>query len=162
MIEPSLPIYDALHDQINQDIENLLTATGVRFCMLVDRKGFVLAHKEALWAPRPPALDGVASLIASNASATGALATLLGETTFSEQIHQGEKGTLYIESVGNAALLTLIFDTQVPIGKVKVYAKKTITQILARLEASQPLPKPTFDQTFTDKTTTLLNELMGS
>ena len=161
MIEPSLPIYDALHDAIEKDIEDLLNATGVRYCMLVDRKGFVLSHKEALWAPRPPALDSVASLVASNAAATGALANMLGETTFSEQIHQGENGVLYIESVGHSALLTLIFDTKVPIGRVKVYVQKTITLLVAKLEAIEKVPKPTLDQNFSDEASSLLDELMG-
>ena len=161
MIEPSLPIYDALHDKIEQGLEDLLNATGIRYCMLVDRKGFVLSHKEALWAPRPPALDSVASLVASNAAATGALANMLGETTFSEQIHQGENGVLYIESVGHSALLTLIFDTTVPIGRVKVYVKKTITLINAKLEELEKVPKPKLDQSFSDSASTLLDELMG-
>ena len=161
MIEPSLPIYDDLHDKIEQDLEDLLNATGIRYCILVDRKGFVLSHKEALWAPRPPALDSVASLVASNAAATGALANMLGETTFSEQIHQGENGVLYIESVGHSALLTLIFDSTVPIGRVKVYVKKTITLINAKLEELEKVPKPKLDQSFSDSASTLLDELMG-
>jgi predicted regulator of Ras-like GTPase activity (Roadblock/LC7/MglB family) len=161
MIEPSLPIYDKLHDQIEQDIEDLMNATGIRYCMLVDRKGFVLSHKEALWAPRPPALDSIASLVASNAAATTALAGLLGETTFSEQIHQGENGILYIESVGHHAILTLIFDTKVPIGRVKVYVKKTITLLNTRLEILNQIPRPKLDQNFNDTANTLLDELMG-
>jgi predicted regulator of Ras-like GTPase activity (Roadblock/LC7/MglB family) len=143
------------------EIEDLMNATGIRYCMLIDRKGFVLSHKEALWAPRPPALDSIASLVASNASATGALAGLLGETTFSEQIHQGENGVLYIESVGHHAILALIFDTKVPIGRVKVYVKKTITLLNTRLEVLNQVPRPKLDQTFNDTANTLLDELMG-
>ena len=161
MIEPSLPIYGDLFESIEQHLDELLAATGVRYCMLVDRKGFVLSHKEALWAPRPPALDSVASLVASNAAATGALANMLGESTFSEQVHQGEQGVLYIESVGHSALLTLIFDSTVPLGRVKVYAKKTINLIAQTLEEIENAPKPTLDQAFSDSASALLDDLMG-
>jgi predicted regulator of Ras-like GTPase activity (Roadblock/LC7/MglB family) len=139
----------------------MLNATSIPYCMLVNRQGFVLPHKEALWAPRPPALDSVASLVASNAAATGALANMLGEATFSEQIHQGENGVLYIESVGHSALLTTIFDSTVPIGRVKVYVKKTITLLVAKLDAIEKIPKPKLDQNFSDEASSLLDDLMG-
>ena len=90
-----------------------------------------------------------------------ALAGLLGEATFSEQIHQGEKGVLYIESVGSLAMLVLIFDTSVPIGRVKVYVKKTSAGLLAVLEKSVAPASPTFGPTFSDKAEALLGELLG-
>ena len=161
MIEPSLALYGELFEQVEQHLDELLAATGVRYCLLVDRKGFVLSHKEALWAPRPPALDSIATLVASNAAATGALANMLGESTFSEQIHQGEKGVLYVESVGASALLTLIFDSSVPLGRVKVYAKKTINAVAGLLQVIQDAPPVAFDQNFSVSANALLDDLLG-
>ncbi len=161
MIEPSLALYGEIFEKVEQHLDELLAATGVRYCLLVDRKGFVLSHKEALWAPRPPALDSDATLVAGNAAATGALANMLGESTFSEQIHQGEKGVLYVESVGDSALLTLIFDSSVPLGRVKVYAKKTITVITGLLKTLQDVPPVSFDQSFSVSASALLDDLLG-
>ncbi|GGR12339.1 gliding motility protein [Deinococcus ruber] len=161
MIEPSLALYGELFEQVEQHLDELLAATGVRYCLLVDRKGFVLSHKEALWAPRPPALDSIATLVASNAAATGALANMLGESTFSEQIHQGEQGVLYVESVGSNALLTMIFDSSVPIGRVKVYAKKTIAAVSGLLQTLQDAPPVAFDQNFSVSANALLDDLLG-
>ena len=48
MIEPSLALYGDAFDQVEQQLLDLLNATGVRYCLMVDRKGFVLSHKEAL------------------------------------------------------------------------------------------------------------------
>ena len=146
---------------MDQHLEELLTATGVRYCLLVDRKGFVLSHKEALWAPRPPALDSVATLVASNAAATAALANMLGERTFSEQTHQGENGTLYVESVGTEALLTLIFDGSVPLGRVRVHTKKTITRVADILRELQDAPPVQFGDDFSTGATALLDDLFG-
>ncbi|PYE54229.1 roadblock/LC7 domain-containing protein [Deinococcus yavapaiensis] len=161
MIEPSLALYGEAFDRVEQLLTDLLTATGVRYCLMVDRKGFVLSHKEALWAPRPPALDSIATLVAGNAAATGALAGMLGERTFSEQIHQGEKGVLYVESVLDKALLVLIFDSSVPLGKVKLYTKKTISQLSDILSEVGDAPKIEFDKGFSDSAGALLDDLFG-
>lgn len=161
MIEPSLALYGESFEQVEQLLFDLLGATGVRYCLLVDRKGFVLSHKEALWAPRPPALDSVATLVAGNAAATGALAGMLGERTFSEQIHQGENGVLYVESVADKALLVLIFDSSVPLGKVKLYAKKTILLLTEVLNSVGDAPPVEFDRGFSDSAGALLDDLFG-
>ena len=161
MIEPSLALYGEAFARVDQQLEELLEQTGVRYCLLVDRKGFVLSHKEALWAPRPPALDSVATLVASNAAATGALANMLGERTFSEQTHQGENGTLYVESVGGDALLTLIFDSSVALGKVKVYARKSIEKMAVILEEISDLPEPQLGNDFSAGAAALLDDLLG-
>lgn len=161
MIEPSLTLYGEAYSRVDQHLEELLEQTGVRYCLLVDRKGFVLSHKEALWAPRPPALDSVATLVASNAAATSALANMLGERTFSEQTHQGENGTLYVESVGSDALLTLIFDSSVALGKVKVYTRKSIDKIVPILDEIKAMPQPTLGENFSDGASALLDDLLG-
>lgn len=161
MIEPSLDLYGDAFARVDQHLEELLAATGVRYCLLVDRKGFVLSHKEALWAPRPPALDSVATLVASNAAATAALANMLGERTFSEQTHQGENGTLYVESVGDQALLTLIFDSSVALGKVKVYARKTIPKVGEILDELADAPQPELGDDFSKGASALLDDLLG-
>lgn len=161
MIEPSLDLYGDAFARVDQHIQDLLDTTGVRYGLLVDRKGFVLSHKEALWAPRPPALDSVATLVASNAAATAALANMLGEHTFSEQIHQGENGTLYVESVGTDALLTLIFDASVALGKVKLYAKKTVAQIASILDELKDVPPVQLGEDFNQGANALLDDLLG-
>ena len=161
MIEPSLALYGEAFEAVEGHLDQLLGATGVRYCLLVDRKGFVLSHKEALWAPRPPALDSVATLVAGNAAATAALAGMLGERTFSEQIHQGEKGVLYVESILDKALLVLIFDASVPLGKVKLYAKKAVAQLADILANVSDAPNVEFDRGFSDSAGALLDDLFG-
>ena len=74
MVEPSLVLYGAPYERAVEVLEETLRETGARYALLIDRKGFVLAHKEALWAPKPPPLDPLATLVASNAAATQALA----------------------------------------------------------------------------------------
>jgi predicted regulator of Ras-like GTPase activity (Roadblock/LC7/MglB family) len=140
MIEPSIALYGESFNKVTASLDDLLNKAHVRYAMLVDRKGFVLAHKEALWAPKPPALDSIATLIAGNAAATSALAKLLGERRFNELVHQGERIGLYVEEIQTEALLVVIFDETAPIGRVKLYAKTAIREISEIIENLEPMP----------------------
>lgn len=153
--------YAQVFEQVNDVMSRLMDDTGVRYGLLLDRKGFVQVHKEAHWAPRPPALDSMATLVASNAAATAALAEMLGEQTFSEQVHHGSNGSLYIETVGEEYLLTLIFDGSVSIGKVKVNAKKAVMQMNTHLKVLKTLPGLQLGDDFQQSTARLLDDLLG-
>jgi predicted regulator of Ras-like GTPase activity (Roadblock/LC7/MglB family) len=161
MIEPSIALYGEAFNKVNALLDELLQKAHVRYVMLVDRKGFVLAHREALWAAKPPALDSIATLIAGNAAATSALAKLLGERRFNELVHQGERVGLYVEEVSNEALMVVIFDETAPIGRVKLYAKKTIEEVVKLLESLGPLemPEMNFGADFTSSANALLDDL---
>lgn len=161
MIEPSLALYGEAFSRVNDLLEGLLRRSHARYAMLVDRKGFVLAHREALWAPRPPALDSIATLIAGNAAATSALAKLLGEGRFNELVHQGDHVGLYVEEVGAEALLAVIFDETAPIGRVKLFAKKVIEDVTAVVEQAGPAESVSFGTDFVSGAGALLDDLFG-
>ncbi len=166
MIEPSIALFGASFEEASRALDELLEATGAQYALLVDRKGFVLAHREALWAPRPPALDSLATLVAGNAAATKALAELLGEKRFSEIVHQGEKQGIYVEEVNDLALLVIIFDNNAPVGKIKLYGKRAagkldhITQ-RARVEAGPSRAELGLDTEYRDSASALLDDLFG-
>ncbi|WP_018112226.1 roadblock/LC7 domain-containing protein [Thermus igniterrae] len=163
MVEPSLVLYGALYERAMEVLEETLRETGARYGLLIDRKGFVLAHKEALWAPKPPPLDSLATLVAGNAAATQALAKLLGEVRFQELVHQGERMGLYVDEAGEHALLLLVFDENAPLGKVKLYGKRA-AEALARLaeEALANPPKLSLDTQYREEAKALLDELFGN
>jgi len=163
MVEPSLVLYGALYERALGLLEETLRETGARYALLIDRKGFVLAHKEALWAPKPPPLDSLATLVAGNAAATQALAKLLGEARFQELVHQGERMGLYVDEAGEHALLLLVFDENAPLGKVKLYGKRA-AEALAKIaeEAMANPPKLHLDTEYREGAKALLDELFGN
>jgi predicted regulator of Ras-like GTPase activity (Roadblock/LC7/MglB family) len=135
----------------------------VRYVLLVDRKGFVLAHREALWAPRPPALDSIATLVAGNAAATQALANLLGEPKFNELVKQGEKQGLYVEEVNDLTLLVMIFDTDTPIGRVKLFGKKAAAELDEITRSAVVMPRELgIDKDFHESADAMLDDLFGN
>uniref|UniRef100_A0A831XHL3 Roadblock/LC7 domain-containing protein n=1 Tax=Thermus islandicus TaxID=540988 RepID=A0A831XHL3_9DEIN len=163
MVEPSLVLYGALYERALDLLEDTLRETGARYALLIDRKGFVLAHKEALWAPKPPPLDSLATLVAGNAAATQALAKLLGEVRFQEVVHQGERMGLYVDEAGEHALLVLVFDEDAPLGKVKLYGKRAAEGLagIAQEALAHP-PKLTLDTEYREGANALLDELFGN
>ena len=161
MVEPSLVLYGAPYERAVEVLEETLRETGARYALLIDRKGFVLAHKEALWAPKPPPLDTLATLVASNAAATQALAKLLGEARFQEEVHQGERMGLYVDEAGEHALLVLVFDETAPLGKVKLHGERA-AEALARIaeEALANPPRLALDTEYREGAEALLDDLL--
>jgi len=163
MIEPTVALYGDAFNRAASVLEELIDQAQVRYVLLVDRKGFVLAHREALWAPRPPALDSIATLVAGNAAATQALANLLGEPKFNELVKQGEKQGLYVEEVNDLTLLVMIFDTDTPIGRVKLFGKKAASELDEITRSAVVMPRELgIDKDFRESADAMLDDLFGN
>ena len=163
MIEPTVALYGDAFNRAAAVLEELIDQAQVRYVLLVDRKGFVLAHREALWAPRPPALDSIATLVAGNAAATQALANLLGEPKFNELVKQGEKQGLYVEEVNDLTLLVMIFDTDTPIGRVKLFGKKAAQSLDEITRNAVVMPRELgIDKDFQESADAMLDDLFGN
>lgn len=104
MVEPAIALFGGAYEKASRVLEELLRECGAHYALLLDRKGSVLVHREALWASRPPELDSLATLVAGNAAATQALVKMLGEPCFNELLHQGSTHGMYAEEVGKSGL----------------------------------------------------------
>jgi predicted regulator of Ras-like GTPase activity (Roadblock/LC7/MglB family) len=160
MLEPSLDLYGATFEKVDVVLSDLLVKSHARYALIVDRTGFVLMHQRAVWAPKPPSLDSLATLIASNYSANAAIAKLFGEDGFKETVQQGADVGTYLEELGEKALLVTVFDGTAPLGKVKLFTKKAVAEIRFLLEGVDE-PRPTFepDQAWSDDAGALLDGL---
>jgi predicted regulator of Ras-like GTPase activity (Roadblock/LC7/MglB family) len=162
MLEPSLDLYGESYERVDSLLGELLERSQARYALVIDRKGFVLLHRRAVWAPAPPSLDSLATLIASNYSANAAIAQLFGQKGFKEMVQQGEEVSTYIEHLGEDALLVTVFDASATLGRVKVFTKKAselIRHVIA--EDHGEAPELNFDQAWTDATDALLDGLFG-
>ena len=63
--------------------------------------------------------------------------------------------------MGDSALLTLIFDVSVPLGRVKVHTKKSIAQVALILEELADAPPVQFSDDFSSGANALLDDLFG-
>jgi predicted regulator of Ras-like GTPase activity (Roadblock/LC7/MglB family) len=162
MIEPAIALYGPSYQKALRALEGLIEASGIRWAMLLDRQGFVLAHKEALWAPQPPGLDSLATLLAGSAAATQALAKLLGEARFREFLQQGENLSIYVQEVGELAFLVSVFDASAPLGRVKVHAERVAQELEAITKEAKVEPtRGGIDTEYCEQANALLDELFG-
>ncbi len=162
MLEPSLDLYGQTFDQVDNLLKDLIARSHVRYAMIIDLKGFVLMHARALWAPSPPSLDSLATLIASNYSANTAIANLFGESGFKEMVQQGDQVGTYIEELGDKALLVSIFDRTAALGRVKLITKRTAEEIRMVLDAnSDSAPAFTFGDDWSSDADALLDGFFG-
>ena len=162
MLEPSLELYGETYDQVDVILSELLTKSRARYALIIDLKGFVLMHSRALWAPKPPSLDSLATLVASNYSANAAIAKLLGEPGFRETVQQGEEIGTYLEELGDEALLVTIFDSSAALGKVKLLTKRAVEEIRKAISSSTAeAPTLTFDASWSDSTDALFDGLFS-
>jgi predicted regulator of Ras-like GTPase activity (Roadblock/LC7/MglB family) len=164
MLEPSLALYGETFDKVDALLGDLLTKSHARYALIIDLKGFVLAHQKALWASKPPSLDSLATLVASNYSANLAIAKLFGENGFKEMVQQGDDIGLYAQELAETALLITVFDTSSALGRVKLFSKKAVEAIQQALSEgkNEPVPVVTFDNDWRDSTQALLDGLFGS
>lgn len=163
MLEPSLDLYGGAHQRVGGLLEELLAKSRARYALVVDRKGFVLVHRRAVWAPKPPSLDSLATLVASNHSANAAIAQLFGDDGFTEMVHQGHQVGTVLDELGNDALLLVVFDQNAQLGKVKVYTKSAaeqIREVLGELDRGGA-PRLDLDEAWSESTDALLDSLFG-
>lgn len=161
MLEPSLELYGEAYTKVDALLSELLARSHARYAMIVDLKGFVLMHARALWAPKPPSLDSLATLVASNYSANEAIAKLLGERGFREMAQQGYEVGTYVEELGDKALLVTIFDKSSTLGRVKLYSKKAVEEICLVLSHSGDRPELSLGEDWQTSTSALLDNLFG-
>lgn len=162
MLEPSLDLYGETFDQVDALLADLLVKSHARYALVVDRNGFVLAHRRAVWAPKPPSLDSLATLIASNHSANVAIAQLFGEAGFQEIVQQGNEVGTYVEELGPSALLVTVFDGTAAIGKVKLFTKQTVERVRTLLSNDQgPAPSLDLDEAWSDDAVARFDGLFG-
>jgi predicted regulator of Ras-like GTPase activity (Roadblock/LC7/MglB family) len=163
MLEPSLELYGEAFDQVDAILTELLSKAHARYAMIIDLKGFVLMHARALWAPKPPSLDSLATLVASNYSANTAIAKLLGEDGFKEMVQQGDEVGTYVEELEERALLVTVFDSSAALGRVKLFTKRAAEEIRTVLaNHTGEAPKLAFDAEWEGTTSALLDGLLGT
>jgi len=130
-MKPGLGI-ESLQPEDLRRLDRLLDAfvreTGVRCAVLMDRAGRLLTTAGAI-----DGLDSVsfATLAAADFSASGELASLLGEAEFTALYHHGADRSLYLAMVGRQGLLAAIFDDSTALGLIRLQLRELAASFAA-------------------------------
>lgn len=105
-----------------EDIENALnedlTATGVDCLMLVDTAGNVLSSCARDYCNYD--VSSFAALAAGNYATVDSMAQIVGEQEISQLFHRGEKISIHFSKVTDELLLITIFDKELSLGFVRL------------------------------------------
>ena len=132
MFNSSVVVFEDELKRINEALEDLLTQSMAKCALLIDSIGHLITSQGDVSRIDTTAL---ASLAAGNFAATKALASLLGESGFSLLFHQGEKENIHLSNISNRTILVVVFDSSVPIGRIRLFVKRAIDKLTQLFES---------------------------
>jgi predicted regulator of Ras-like GTPase activity (Roadblock/LC7/MglB family) len=89
--------------------------------MLINRDGRIITHQGSL---KKVDVQSLAALVAGATASTLAIANLVGESEFSAMFHQGRERNIYIDAIDENTYLSVVFDEQTNIDRVKVFIRQ--------------------------------------
>ena len=119
-------------DRLNTVLAPLVTKSKLLLAVLINRDGRVLTHQGNLGQVD---IVSLAALVAGNTASTLAIANLVGEAEFSAMYHQGKDKNIYIDSIDDNTFLSVVFDDQTNIDRVKVFIRQFERQLKEALRA---------------------------
>ncbi|MBN4050195.1 roadblock/LC7 domain-containing protein [Desulfobulbus sp. AH-315-M07] len=124
-------IYESEFKEIQAAIGKLVQLAKARVVFVVDKNGQLIASEGDV-----DQLDttSLASLTAGNIAATGGIAKLLREQEFATQFHEGKNAQIFMQLVGNRAILVVIFGVESSVGLVKLRVRQTMKELLVVFE----------------------------
>jgi len=113
-------------DRLNTVLAPLVTKAKLLLAVLINRDGRVLTHQGNLGQVD---IVSLAALVAGNTASTLAIANLVGEAEFEAMYHQGKDKNIYIDSLDENTFLSVVFDDQTNIDRVKVFIRQFERQL---------------------------------
>jgi predicted regulator of Ras-like GTPase activity (Roadblock/LC7/MglB family) len=119
-------------ERLNAVLAPLVAKSKLLLAVLINRDGRVLTHQGNL---EQVDIVSLAALVAGNTASTLAIANLVGETEFSTMYHQGKDKNIYIDAIDDNTFLSVVFDDQTNIDRVKVFVRQFERQLKEALHA---------------------------
>jgi len=121
-------------DPILDTLEGLIKTSEATTALLITKDGAVMSV-----AGDTSYLDttAMAALVAGMFSATREVARMVGERQFSILLQQGENRHIHIGLTATTAMLVVVFEEYMRIGKVRFEARKTSEKLASMLASSR-------------------------
>jgi predicted regulator of Ras-like GTPase activity (Roadblock/LC7/MglB family) len=113
-------------ERLNAVLGPLVAKAKLLLAVCINRDGRVLTHQGSL---EHVDIVSLAALVAGNTASTLAIANLVGETEFSTMYHQGKDKNIYIDAIDENTFLSVVFDDQTNIDRVKVFIRQFERQL---------------------------------
>ncbi len=130
--EKRLSLYKDDLDQINSTLKEFISLSDANCTLLIDKDGYMVTKAGSL---ADIDMQGVATLVAGSFATARTMARLLGENEFCLLFHEGKKGNIQINLVGDRCFLASAFDTRTTVGMVRLYAKEAAEKLVRILDS---------------------------
>ena len=115
-------------------LRELLTQTDATTALIIDKGGFLITSSGD---SRQFDLTTIAALASGAFMANQTIANLVHETNFNSVYQQGQKYSMFVITVDEYCLLTVIFKAQVSVGVVKYFSMPAAKLIAEQLQIAQ-------------------------
>ena len=137
MLPKPIDLSEQQLEDMDRCLEHLLWETDARCVLLADITGQLIS---VLGDTEQMNTAVLSALAAGEIAATKEMAGLVGEQArFRMVLHEGDRSSVYLSEVGQEMLLITVFDTQTPIGMVRLFTKEIVTD-LAEIVSRPPSP----------------------
>jgi predicted regulator of Ras-like GTPase activity (Roadblock/LC7/MglB family) len=134
-------------EEIEACLDELVRSTGAQEILLADITGRLIRARGRL-GERETTATGVAALSAGGYAATVEMARYFEiETDFGQITYEGELHSIYSSTVGNALIITVVYDHSVKLGIVRAFTNQAaqclqdiVNRARAEMEADDRLP----------------------
>jgi len=157
----SLVFYENDMQLLEGELDGFLELSGARCAMLIDKDGHLVTRRgESL----NGSLDSISALVAGSFAATRELARLMGEDSFANMFHEGQRDSLQIQILAERTLFAIVFDDRTNLGLVRFYAQETARHLEAMLHSvaerdPEDQPKAELDGDFSQDAAAALDNL---
>lgn len=115
-------------------LQELLEKSDATTAMIIDKGGFLIAHQGD---GRQFDLTTIAALASGAYLANQTIANLVHEPNFNSVYQQGEKFSIFVVSIDEFCMLTVIFKAHLSVGAVKYFAAPASKRIAEQLQVAQ-------------------------
>jgi predicted regulator of Ras-like GTPase activity (Roadblock/LC7/MglB family) len=134
-------------EEIEVCLDELVRNTGAQETLLADITGRLISMR-GRFGERETTATGIAALSAGGYAATVEMARYFEiETEFKQITYEGEHHSIYSTNVGNALIITLVYDRSVKLGIVRAFTNQAaqclqdiVNRALAEMERDDRLP----------------------
>jgi predicted regulator of Ras-like GTPase activity (Roadblock/LC7/MglB family) len=119
--------------QLDGVLREFLKRTESASALIIDKGGFLIAHKDGAGAEQFDHTT-IAALASGSFMANQTIAGLVNETHFDSVYQQGENFSMFIINVDEHCLLVVIFPVQTGVGAVKYFAAPARESIAAQIQ----------------------------
>jgi predicted regulator of Ras-like GTPase activity (Roadblock/LC7/MglB family) len=121
-------------ERLDSELRELLAKSDATTALIMDKGGFLINSQGDT---RSFDLTTIAALASGAYMANQTIANLVHETNFDSVYQQGEKFSMYAQSVDENCILAVIFKAAVSVGAVKYFASPAVKRIALQMTIAQ-------------------------